>query len=334
MARKTVLVAGASGLVGHAAIEHFLARPDWDVIGVSRRLPADLPGAALVSLDLSDAEACERAAGSFGDVTHVVYAALFELPGLFRGWLEDEQIQRNGAMCRNLFEPLLEGGCRSGARFPAARHQGVRHSPPVDRPCGREEPAARARAAAEHPNFYFVQEDYLREKQRAASWGLTVFRPTVIYGDAVGQQHEPHAGHRRVRRPPASSRRAAALPRARRRYRSCARRSMPTSWRARWAGRPTRRQRRRDVQPHERRRLHSGRTFGRPSPTTWAWRWANRARFAGGGTPEAARRVGGTGRVLRTHGASRLARLRRGELAGLHRHAAGAVPRRAPSRRS
>jgi len=40
-------------------------------------------------------------------VTHVVYAALFELPGLFRGWLEDEQILRNGAMCRNFFEPLL-----------------------------------------------------------------------------------------------------------------------------------------------------------------------------------------------------------------------------------
>jgi hypothetical protein len=38
----------------------------------------------------------------------------------------------------------------------------------------------------EHPNFYFLQEDYLRAKQNGMSWALTVLRPTVIYGDAIG----------------------------------------------------------------------------------------------------------------------------------------------------
>jgi hypothetical protein len=42
-----------------------------------------------------------------------------------------------------------------------------------------------------HRNFYFVQEDYLREKQVGSTWGLTVFRPTVIYGDAVGNNMNP-----------------------------------------------------------------------------------------------------------------------------------------------
>jgi nucleoside-diphosphate-sugar epimerase len=37
-----------------------------------------------------------------------------------------------------------------------------------------------------HPNFYFLQEDYLRDRQGGSSWGLTIFRPTVIYGDATG----------------------------------------------------------------------------------------------------------------------------------------------------
>jgi len=191
MPRKTVLVAGASGLVGHAAIEHFLARPEWDVIGVSRRLPADLPGAELVSLDLSDAEACERAAGSFGDVTHVVYAALFELPGLFRGWLEDEQIQRNGAMCRNFFEPLLERAAdlEHISLLHGTKAYGIHH--PSIGPAGVKNPLREREPRAEHPNFYWVQEDYLREKQRAASWGLTVFRPTVIYGDAWGNNMNP-----------------------------------------------------------------------------------------------------------------------------------------------
>jgi NAD dependent epimerase/dehydratase family len=39
MAKRTVLVAGASGLVGSAAVRHFAQLPDWEVIGVSRRPP-------------------------------------------------------------------------------------------------------------------------------------------------------------------------------------------------------------------------------------------------------------------------------------------------------
>ena len=191
MARNTVLVAGASGLVGHAAIEHFLARGDWDVIGVSRRVPNDVEDATLLSLDLMDVAACIRAAALFDEVTHVVYAALFEMPGLFRGWLEEEQIQRNGAMCRNFFEPLLENA-------PALEHVSLLHGTkaygihhPTIGPSGERNPLREREPRAEHPNFYWVQEDYLREKQRAASWGLTVFRPTVIYGDAWGNNMNP-----------------------------------------------------------------------------------------------------------------------------------------------
>src|SRR5207245_1546773 len=60
MSRKKVLVAGASGLVGHAAVQHFASLPDWDVMGLSRRIPADVEGATLLSVDLTDAAACER----------------------------------------------------------------------------------------------------------------------------------------------------------------------------------------------------------------------------------------------------------------------------------
>jgi len=49
MATRTVLVAGASGLVGFAAARHFARLPDWKVIAVSRRLPEGLDGVELVS---------------------------------------------------------------------------------------------------------------------------------------------------------------------------------------------------------------------------------------------------------------------------------------------
>jgi nucleoside-diphosphate-sugar epimerase len=63
--RGKVLVAGASGLVGHAAIEHF-SRLGWEVVGVSRRSPADLPKAELVSVDLLDRDACAATFGAIG----------------------------------------------------------------------------------------------------------------------------------------------------------------------------------------------------------------------------------------------------------------------------
>ena len=42
--KHTILIAGASGVVGAAATEHFAALPDWEVLALSRR-PCALPPA-------------------------------------------------------------------------------------------------------------------------------------------------------------------------------------------------------------------------------------------------------------------------------------------------
>ena len=39
MADSTLLIAGATGIVGRAATEHFLSRPGWNVVAMSRREP-------------------------------------------------------------------------------------------------------------------------------------------------------------------------------------------------------------------------------------------------------------------------------------------------------
>jgi hypothetical protein len=86
------------------------------VIGVSRRRPrvstdVDFEHA---SIDLTDADACRAAAPGFTDVTHVVFAALFEKPGLVQGWFEADQMATELAMIRKLMDPLLAaaGGLR------------------------------------------------------------------------------------------------------------------------------------------------------------------------------------------------------------------------------
>jgi NADP-dependent 3-hydroxy acid dehydrogenase YdfG len=63
--KNKVMVAGASGLIGVAAIESFLAA-GWDVIGVSRRKP-ELPSGRdfeFLSLDLRDENAVRQALSS------------------------------------------------------------------------------------------------------------------------------------------------------------------------------------------------------------------------------------------------------------------------------
>lgn len=190
MTRK-VLVAGASGLVGYATIRHFATMPGWQVVGVSRRVPAGLDGVTLLPVDLTDRGRCAEVFGAMSDVTHLVYAALSETPGLYAGWLDEENIERNGEMLRNLFDPLsaaatglehvslLHGTKAYGLHHPSVGMQGVRI------PLRERDPRR------EHRNFYFVQEQYLEEKRGERTWGLTTFRPTVIYGDAPGNNMNP-----------------------------------------------------------------------------------------------------------------------------------------------
>ena len=181
MARKTVLVAGATGLVGYAALKHFARAADCDVIAVSRRRPPGLDVRHL-ALDLMDAAACQDTASALRDVTHLVYAALFELPGLVEGWRNDRQIDTNGRMLRNLLDPLLAAapGLRHVTLLQGTKAYGV-HVRPLAVPAreGRSE-------MREQPNFYWVQQDYLRAVQAGRDWCFTILRPVLIVGEAIG----------------------------------------------------------------------------------------------------------------------------------------------------
>ena len=182
----SVLVAGASGLVGQAALRRFGSLEGWNAIGISRRRPGEVAGARIHQVDLDDAAGCAEFVERFGsDVTHVVYAAQYEAAGMAAGWFDDQAIARNAGMLRNLFEPLRRAasGLEHVSLLQGSKAYGIHHAelgPQVRTPLRESDPRV------EHPNFYFVQEDYLRELQGGGDWGLTVWRPTVVYGDAAG----------------------------------------------------------------------------------------------------------------------------------------------------
>ena len=180
MPSKRVLIAGATGLVGYAALKHFGSQKDCEVTAVSRRQPDETFGARWHPLDLTDAAACSSLASELGGITHLVYAALYERPGLVAGWQEEEQIRTNDLMLRNLLGPI--------ERSPSLRHvallQGTKAYGVHVRPLAV--PARENRSEMhEQPNFYWNQERYLREAQTGKAWSWSILRPVLIVGCSV-----------------------------------------------------------------------------------------------------------------------------------------------------
>lgn len=178
---NTVLIAGASGLVGAAAVDKFLD-DSWDVIAVSRRRPevfSDKPFQHL-SANLQDGAVCRDAVSGLSQVTHVVYAAVYEKPGLIAGWTEQDQMDTNLAMLRNLVEPLSEvADLEHLTLLQGTKAYGIHlHPMPV--------PARERFARDEHANFYWLQEDYIKEKSAAKGFDYTIFRPQLIVGPNTG----------------------------------------------------------------------------------------------------------------------------------------------------
>jgi nucleoside-diphosphate-sugar epimerase len=179
MSDTKVAIVGASGVVGRALLEH-LHTESVPAVGLSRRAPADLPGSNFLPLDLLDSDACARIAGNdLKDVTHLVYTALFEKPGLISGWREQEQMQTNLTMLKNILEPLeasatlrhitlLQGTKAYGAHVAPMKIPGVEGDP-----------------RHPHENFYWLQQDQVEETCRRTDWHYTIWRPQVIFGHAL-----------------------------------------------------------------------------------------------------------------------------------------------------
>ncbi len=178
----TVLIVGASGLVGTAAAKAFAA-DGWAVVAVSRRIPellADTDKVTHLALDLKNAEACASAISKLGDVTHVVYTAVYELPGLIAGWSDPEQIETNGQMLRNLIDPLAAlGNLQHVTLLQGTKAYGAAVKP-------MRVPARENQPRVEHPNFYWVQEDDLRVRAARHGFQLTILRPQLIVGPNHG----------------------------------------------------------------------------------------------------------------------------------------------------
>lgn len=176
-----VMIVGASGVVGSAAMDTF-ASAGWEVVALSRRTPELRTSGSVkhIPLDWSDSAACD-CLGDLESLSHVVFAAVSESPGLIDGWFDQAQMTRNLAMLENCIEPLIAGKARLEhvSIMQGTKAYGL-HIHPLDIP-------ARERSPRDpHENLYWLQEDYIKDRARTCGFHYTILRPPMVMGGAHG----------------------------------------------------------------------------------------------------------------------------------------------------
>lgn len=170
--KYSALVVGASGIIGHAVVRELNNRPDWQVRAMPRTF---VDGVETVKADLTDAAATAKALEAARDTTHVFYAALKGGKDL----ADEEAI--NGGMLRNLLDGLKAVGAplQRVVHYQGAKVYGV-HLGHALAPFYEDDPRHLG------PNFYYAQEDLLRERAAAGEFEWSILRPDVVVGDIVG----------------------------------------------------------------------------------------------------------------------------------------------------
>jgi nucleoside-diphosphate-sugar epimerase len=173
MSERYAVIAGATGIVG-TRLAQCLHASGWEVMGLCRHPPAPAVPYRTMGVDLTDAHDCREKLGALRSATHVFYTARYDHP---EG--QTESVDVNAAMLANLLEPIERVA-------PGLRHVHLVHGTkyyghmlgPLQVPISEDAPRARV------PNFYFAQEDFLRDRQRGRSWTYTIARPhTFCDGD-------------------------------------------------------------------------------------------------------------------------------------------------------
>jgi nucleoside-diphosphate-sugar epimerase len=164
--RSNALIAGATGIVGTRLAQRLHAS-GWDVVGLCRRPPASPLPYPLLAVDLTDAHDCREKLSALNTVTHVFYAARYDHP---EGTAESVDV--NAAMLTNLVEAIepVASGLRHVHLVHGTKYYGHMLGP-LQVPITEEAPRVRA------PNFYFAQEDFIRDRQRGKRWTYTTARP-------------------------------------------------------------------------------------------------------------------------------------------------------------
>ena len=177
---RHVVIVGATGVVGRAAVEQF-CQAGWACTMVSRRPPAyPAPDNAVhLPLDLTDRDVCQAALSQLVDVTHLIYTALAGV-----NISDPAEIATNTDMLRNALLPLES--------MPSLAHVSILQGRKAYAAYDPDEmlwPLKESQPRQETPSWYWTQEDLLKERRTAAAdphWTWTIWRPPTVLGFVPG----------------------------------------------------------------------------------------------------------------------------------------------------
>jgi nucleoside-diphosphate-sugar epimerase len=172
---RKVIVAGAQGVIGRAAAIRLAAQPKTEVFGLSRRREPLIPGVEPISVDLLQLDQVHDRLSGIHDVTHVVFGAYIEKA------TAAEKSEVNVAILRNLLDVVEESSpdLQHITFYQGGKAYGADLGP-FKTPAREDDPRLMP------PNFYYDQEDLLRERQKGKAWSFTALRPEAVCGFAVG----------------------------------------------------------------------------------------------------------------------------------------------------
>lgn len=172
---KTALIVGGNGIIGRNLAIYLEATKEWDIIITSYSdLGYKTNTAKFVKMDLNDPQSLKTNADKLKNVSHIFFAAYTQKN------TPAEQVKANMALLKNLMDDVtdflpsfehitfIQGGKAYGS------HLGIFKTP-----------AKEADPRVFPPNFYYDQEDYLREKSKNEKWNWTALRPDMVIGYTV-----------------------------------------------------------------------------------------------------------------------------------------------------
>lgn len=170
---RRALVVGATGIVG-SAITQRLLDDGWQVAAASRSGAAAAAGAAPVKVDLLDPTATRLALQGIPATTHLFYAAYLPAPS------RAQEVAPNLAMLKNVVAAAGgQGQLKRVVLVTGAKFYGIQWGAS---PTPMREQDARQLG----PNFYYDQEDFLREASVEGGWSWCNLIPPFVIGMARG----------------------------------------------------------------------------------------------------------------------------------------------------
>ena len=177
--KRTALIAGVTGIGGNHLARELLAN-GWDVVGLSRRAPKDLPGVRHVAADLLDPAALATALQDVAP-THVFITTWMRQDS------EAENIRVNAALVRNLLDALSpQKSLRHVALVTGLKHYLGPFEAYASSGTLPDTPLRESQPRLPLENFYYAQEDEVYAAAARDRFTWSIHRPHTIIGLAVG----------------------------------------------------------------------------------------------------------------------------------------------------